>query len=276
MKRAILSVVFVGLLCARAEAQVGETGRISTRSDVRMSIEGASGTAGARLDALAKTLGKPLGDIKACYADLVKEHPEVVGNLMVELSVPEKGKAKVQTPNASKELKKMDLCVDKAFAKVDFSEVPKPAGARITLELTNSAASSVGEVRSREQAASKVEVKTLPDGSFESEGKSIGGEVSYRVTAKGKGGAEAVEQVHQGVRDALPSLFDCRRKSSKNGSPEGDIIYTVVLKPAEKADVTLKSCTVAAERAPFCTDSALTQFMGKGRGRAEVTIHFAP
>jgi hypothetical protein len=276
MKRAFFTVVFVSMLCAGVEAQVGETGRISTRSDVRMSIEGLPGTAGVRLEALAKTLGKPLGDIKACYADLVKEHPEVVGNLQVELSLPEKGKAKVQTPNASKELKQMDRCVDKSFAKVDFSEVPKPAGARITLELTNSAASSVGEVRSREQAASKVDVKTLPDGTFQSEGKSIEGEVSYRVTAKGKGGAEAVEQVHQGVREALPSLFDCRRKASKKDSPEGDLVYTVVLKPSDKPDVKLKSCTVPAERAPFCTDSALTQFLGKGRGRAEVTIHFAP
>jgi hypothetical protein len=276
MKRAFLTIVLASTVCGGALAQVGEHGRISTRSDVKMSIEGAQGTAGARLEALAKVLGKPLGDVKSCYAELVKEHPEVVGNLVVELSVPEKGAAKVLTPNATKELKPMNKCVDKAFAKLDVSEVPRPAGARLTLELSNTAASSVGEVREREQAASKVEVATLADGSFESQGKSIEGEVTFRVKAKGKGGAEAVEQVHQGVRDALPSLFDCRRKASKKDSPEGDIVYTVMLKPSEKPEVTLKSCTVPAERAPICTDAALTQFLGKGRGRAEVTIHFAP
>src|SRR5687767_2313903 len=117
MKPAFLTFFLASCVCASALAQVGDHGRISTRSDVRMSIQGASGTGGTRLDALAKILGKPLGDVKACYAELVKEHPEVVGNLIVELSVPETGAPKVLTPNATKELKPMNKCVDKAFAK---------------------------------------------------------------------------------------------------------------------------------------------------------------
>ena len=66
-----------------ARAQVGTEGRISTRSDVRMSIEGAPGTGGKKLEALAKHLGTPLGDVKRCYAEVVKAHPEVVGSLGV-------------------------------------------------------------------------------------------------------------------------------------------------------------------------------------------------
>src|SRR4051794_829591 len=72
-----------------AHAQVGHQGRISTRSDVHMSIEGALGTSGKKLDALAKTLGTPLGEIKRCYAELVKERPDVVGTVNVDVQIPE-------------------------------------------------------------------------------------------------------------------------------------------------------------------------------------------
>jgi hypothetical protein len=279
MKRAILAIIMAGTVCGGALAQVGEEGRISTRSEVKMSVEGGPGTAGERLDALAKVLGKPLGDVKQCYGELVKANPEVVGTLVAELEVPEKGAPKVNTPNASKALKKMDKCLDKAFAKLDVSQVPRPASARITLELTNSAAASVNEVKDREEAASKVDVRPTPDGGFESNGKSLQGEVSYRVRSKGKNaeGSEMVERIHQGVRDAMPSLFDCRRKSSKKASPAGELVLAVTLKGKGAPDVEVSSCTVPAERAPFCVDQALTQFLPRsGWGRAEVTIQFAP
>lgn len=277
MKRAWLSIFMAGAVGGSALAQVGEHGRISTRSDVKMSVEGSPGTAGAKLDALAKTLGKPLGDVKQCYGELVKERPEVVGTLVVELDVPDKGAPKVRTPNATKELRQMNKCLDRAFGKLDVSEVPRPAGARITLELTNSAAASVGEVKDREEAASKVDVRQTPDGAFESSGKSLSGEVSYSVRAKGADGSALVERVHQGVRDALPSLFDCRRKASKNASPAGELVLAVNLKGKQKPDIEVSSCTVPAERAPFCVDSALTEFLPRsGWGRAQVKIQFAP
>jgi hypothetical protein len=279
MKRTYLAMLMAGTVCGSALAQVGEEGRISTQSNVTMSVEGSSGTAGTRLDALAKVLGKPLGDVKQCYGELVKNRPEVVGTLIVELEVPEKGNPKVRTPNASKALKQMDKCLDKAFAKLDVSQVPRPAGARITLELTNSAAKSVEEVKDRGEAANKVDVKQTPDGGFESTGTSLQGEVLYKVRSKGKNpdGSEMVERIHQGVRDALPSLFDCRRKASKKSSPAGELVLAVNLKGKAAPDIEVSSCTVPAERAPFCVDQALTQFLPReGWGRAEVTIQFAP
>src|SRR5687767_8320538 len=102
----LLSVLGGALAGSSASAQVGESGRITTRSDVKMSIEGASGTSGKKLDALAKTLGAPLSEVKRCYGDLVKEHPEVVGELNVEITLLE-GTAppKVTAPGAVKELK---------------------------------------------------------------------------------------------------------------------------------------------------------------------------
>jgi len=104
-----------------AHAQVGEHGKITTRSDVRMSIEGATGTSGKKLDAQAKVLGTPLSELKKCYAEIVKENPEVVGNLTVELTLLE-GKAPIKaTPDSASQFKPMKHCVDRAFAKLDVS-----------------------------------------------------------------------------------------------------------------------------------------------------------
>jgi hypothetical protein len=253
----------------RASAQVGERGRISTRSDVKMSIEGVSGTSGKKLDALAKTLGTPLGTIKQCYGELVKEHPEVVGTLAVELELPASGKLEVRAPGAVRELKPMQTCVDRAFAKLDVSAVPRPAGARVSLALTNSAASSVGEVRKLEESAAKVAVDEQPNGAFRSRGESTQGELSFEVEARER---TAVEQAHKLVRDALPGLFDCRRRATKTGSPAGEIALSLSAKGAIKVNAS----SVANERAPTCVSSVLKRTLGKTKANADVKIRFAP
>lgn len=254
-------------LQVRAHAQVGERGRITTRSDVKMSIEGVPGTSGKKLDALAKTLGTPLATVKQCYGELVKEHPEVVGTLGVELELPATGKLQVRAPGAVRELKPMQACVDRAFGKLDVSEVPRPAGARVSLELTNSAASSVGEVRKREEDASRVVVEESAGG-FRSRGEATQGELSFEVEAKERA---TVEQVHQVVREAMPGLFDCRRRAAKTGSPEGEVLVVLSAK-----GVDVKSSTVANERAPICISGVFKRTLGKTKADATVKLRFAP
>jgi hypothetical protein len=255
-------------------AQVGDQARISTRSDVKMSIEGAMGTGGARLDALAKHLGGPLGDVKACYAELVKDHPEVTGTLQVDLALPEKKGVEVGLVGQENLNKKMRTCVEKAFKKITGDDVPRPAKARVILELSNSAASAVQDVRERGQEASRVEIKEGPNGKFTSEGVATQGEVSYRVVGTSK---ELVEEAHTAVRDTLPSLFDCRRRASKFGSPEGELIIDATLRAKGNADVNVRSSTVSNERAVPCTDNALSQGLkNRKNGKVELTIRFAP
>jgi hypothetical protein len=278
-KSAIISTFLLSLGAALpGAAQVGEHGRISTRSDVRMSIEGAPGTSGKKLDAMAKNLGTPLGEVKRCYADLVKAHPDVVGTLGVELELREgKGPAVVKVPDAVGKLKPMSKCIDKAFGKLDMAEVPRPAAAKVILELTNSAAAAVDDVRARGDEASRVNVVTKPDGSFEAIGHSIQGELTYRVTSKDKNGAQIVEAVSQKVRDSLPGLFDCRRRASKKDSPEGDLVFRAKLSPSAAATLDVVSTTVKNERAPICSGNAIKPALAKlAKGSAEITIHFAP
>ncbi len=251
------------------EAPVGTRGRITARSDVKMAIEGLPGTGPKKLDALAKTLGAPLGTIKRCYGEVVKEHPEVVGTLAVELELPEKGKLAVRAPGATAELKPMKACVDQAFGKLDVSEVPRPAGARVVLELTNSSAAAVGEVRRQEENAAHVEVASEADGGFSSRGRSMEGEVTFQVRARDK---ETVERMHNVVREALPGMFDCRRRAGKRGSPEGDIH----LKLQANGAIDVLGSTVPNERAPICASGVLKRTLEKTRLSAEVTLHFAP
>ena len=277
-KRVLQTVAILGALAhVSVRAQVGEEGKITTRSDVRMSIEGATGTSGKKLDALAKVLGAPLSELKRCYGEIVKEHPEVVGNLTVELTLLE-GKApiKASSPDAGT-FKPMRRCVDRAFAKLDVGEVPRPAKANLLLELTNSAAAGATEVKQQGEQAAKVSVEEKPDGTVASHGKSLQGEVSFDVSAKGPSGRAAVEQIHNGVRDALPGLFDCRRRASKKGSPEGDLVFQLKLAPSAKPALEVTSSTVQNERAPICSSSVLKRSLPKGgSGPVALTIHFYP
>lgn len=264
-----LCVVTLLLPGARARAQVGERGRITTRSDVKMAIEGVPGTSGKKLEAIAKTLGTPLGAVKSCYGELVKEHPEIVGTLRVELELPPQGKLLVRAPGATGALAPMKVCVDKAFSKLDVSGVPRPAGARVVLDMTNTAAAAAGEVRKQEQTASKVELSRTPDGAFQSHGQSTEGEVSFDVSAADE---KTVEVLHNVVRAALPGLFDCRRRASKLASPEGDLPF----KLDARGGITAGKSTVANERAPTCVTGVLKRAAGRPKASASLTIHFAP
>ena len=252
-----------------AWAQVGEHGKITTRSDVKMAISGEPGTSGKKLDALASTLSMPLLTIRGCYAELVQEKPDVVGTLEVDLEVPEQGKHAVRMPGAVEQLKPMKACIDKAFAKLDVSQVPRPAGARLTLELTNSAAGAAGEVRKQEADAARVDVKQDGEGSFRSHGQSAQGEVAFDVHARTR---EAVEQLHTVTRTALPGLFDCRRRASKKQSPEG----AIALELAGAAPIKVVSSSVADARAGTCTSAVLKRTLDGQKVAGEVTITFAP
>ncbi len=274
LKRAsLLLLTFSCLSSGRSAAQV----EITTRSDVKMSIEGAMGTAGDRLQALAKHLGTPLGEVKRCYGEIVKSHPDVTGTLLVDLELPEKGPIKVVPVGAENLNKDMRKCVEGAFKKVTGKDVPRPAKARVILELSNSAAEKVQDVRDREQAASHVDIKTDAQGRSFSEGHSIQGEVHYRVSASGTDAAGVIERLHTAVRDNLPSLFDCRRKAGKLGSPEGELVLDVSVNGKAAPKVEIRSNTVKSERAEPCVDRAMTQGLAnRGRGKAEIKIRFAP
>jgi hypothetical protein len=264
-------------LASAANAQVGEAGRITARSDVRMAVEGVPGTFGKKLDALASQLGAPLSEVKRCYGELVKQHPEVVGTLDVRIDVPEKGAAKVSAPGAIKELSPMNRCVDKAFAKLDVSQVPRPAGVRLTLDLTNSSASSVHEVREQEARARKVELVQGEGGVIEATGASLGGEVRYVVRGKGKSAEQLVGHLANEVRDALPGLFDCRRRASKLASPEGDIVLKLKLAGSGPLSTETVSSTVKNERAPICVSAALRRNVARElSGAVDLVVHFAP
>jgi hypothetical protein len=277
MKHIAISILaFTLLLQTRARAQVGEDGDITTRSDVKMSVEGGIGTGGERLDALADHLGAPLAEMKRCYAKIVTRDPGMTGTLRVDLELGKKGGMRVTPVRAEHLSWKMRNCVHGAFQMLSSRNLTRPLKARIALELSNSAADSVPEVRANEQEAARVDVRTDADGRSFSEGRSLEGEVAFRVSANGANAESVITRVHTAVRDALPSLFDCRRKSGKLGSPEGELKLDVFL-GGGAAKIEVRSSTVSSERASPCVDRAMTRGLtGLGWGRAKLELRFAP
>ena len=264
----LLLVMAAVAVTARAQAQVGERGRITARSDVKLTIEGVPGTSGARLSALADVLTQPLGQVQTCYAQVITEHPEAAGSLALDVELPREGKLLVRAPGATGPLTPMHRCIDQAFAKLDVASVPRPAGARVLFELSNSSAGSAAEVRRREESAGQVDVVQGSDGLLRSEGKSVQGEVSFEVAARER---ESVLQTHKLVRDALPGLFDCRRRAGKKASPAGAIVLS--LKPGGVIKVGASS--VANERAPSCVAAVIKRTRGGQKTSADVTVRFA-
>ncbi len=268
-------VLFCG---STAFAQVGEDARVSARSDVKMSIEGDVGMGGGNIEALARHLGVPLGDVKHCYGEIVKKHPEITGSIVVELFLAE-GKKTVFPKIAGGQgiHPKVKRCVDAAFRRVVAHDVARPAKARVVLEFTNSSAKGAEEVKVLEEEEARVDVRTAADGSYFAEGKSTHGEVFFTVSARGNRGAALVEEGFNGVRDSLPSLFDCRRKAGKRESPEGELNVVVVLAGKAKASAKVTETTVKSEWTPSCVQRALSRGLaGRGHGRIQVVVRFAP
>ena len=264
----LLLVVAVLSASEAARAQVGERGRITARSDVKLTIEGVPGTSGARLSALAEVLTQPLGHVQTCYAEVITAHPEAAGSLALDVELPRDGKLLVRAPGATGALTPMHRCIDQAFSKLDVSSVPRPAGARVLFELSNSSAGSAAEVRRREESASQVDVTQGDDGLLRSTGKSVQGEVTFEVASRER---ESVLQTHKLVRDALPGLFDCRRRAGKKASPAGVIVLS--LRPGGVLKVT--SSSVANERAPTCVTAVIKRLRGAQKTSADVSIRFA-
>jgi hypothetical protein len=162
----------------------------------------------------------------------------------------------------------MKKCVDQAFGKLAVDEIPRPAGVRLALELSNTAAGSVAEVRKQEANAGMIDVKEDADG-MHSHGSSTEGEVTFDLTAKDRA---TLEQLHKAVRDSLPGLFDCRRRASKLASPEGELQFSQDAKGALSAGTS----TVKNERAPICVNNVLKRAARRPKAAAQLVIHFAP
>ncbi|MET0341256.1 MAG: hypothetical protein ABW252_09645 [Polyangiales bacterium] len=248
-------------------AQVGERGKITSRSDVKLTIEGAAGTSGSKLSALAEALMQPLGDVQKCYADLISEHPEAAGTLALDVQLPKEGKLAVNAPGATGPLAPMRKCIDKAIAKIDVALVPRPAGAKVGLELTNTAAGSAAEVRRLEESASQVDIQTGDDGVLRSHGEAVQKQVAFDVSGRARAD---VEEAHKLLRDALPGLFDCRRRASKKSSPKGEI----ALRMKAGGVIEAGASSVPNERAPTCVVAAIKRIRKAQKPVVDATIHF--
>ena len=247
--------------------------RITARSDVTMAMESGPRTTSTKLSAMAKHLGTPLGAIKRCYADIVKETPEVAGHIDVDLVLPERGRLDVKLDVGELSSKQLRGCVTRAFEAMKLEESLRPASAKVKLDFTNSAANAASDVAARREEQAQVTLEKSEDGTLSSEDGTADGKVRFSVSGKD---AAALTATHHAAAYALPRLLDCRRRSAKLDSPAGVITLRVVLSPNGKARIDARASTVKHPNAKTCTQTALRKapFEKGAQGTLEVVVKF--
>src|SRR5688500_4080746 len=93
----VLSWLVIAALPSAASAQEMGQGHahITTRSDVRMSLESVPGTSATRLQLLGRAVGAGMGAIRECYGSVVEQRPTVTGTLRMRVALAERGAANV-------------------------------------------------------------------------------------------------------------------------------------------------------------------------------------
>src|SRR5690606_12725738 len=80
---------------ANSGMEQGEA-RITSRSDVRLSMESLPGTSGAAVTALGQRVGAKMAQIRRCYEQRVEEDPTVVGTLRLRFLLEALGRPRVE------------------------------------------------------------------------------------------------------------------------------------------------------------------------------------
>lgn len=267
--------VALGLALAPASALAQEMGQgqahITTRSDVRMSLESVPGTGAARLAALGRAVGGGMGAIRQCYARVIEERPTVTGTLRLRVSLGASGRPEVNVEEDGPSDRELLTCVRNAVIGQSMDGVERPAAAIVVLELSNTAAAGAAETARRADEADEVAVAR-------EEGRAVArGEASgVRFAVRGAEDAVVAEALRV-VRSQIAGMLDCRRRASRRGmDPTGTVTLTMQMRARRAPDLRAGRSTVRDERAPTCLERALERAprTPESAGRVDVEVEF--
>ena len=263
-------LIFVALLCpALAHAQGGSGGvansgmgqgeaRISSRSDVRLSMESMPGTSGAAVGALGARVGRRMTQIRTCYTDIVEENPGVAGRVRLRVLLGRRGAPRVEVDDNGTGDRGLVRCFTRVLRGIDTSRLTRPTHAIVQLEVGNSAAAGSARVRARAEQARQVRVQIDGDGNVTSSGGTPDHRVRFRVTGNGRESTQAVVAAHRALLTALPSLMDCRRRAGRRGnSSEGEVHATMRIRSGRAPTSRVTRSTLTWDRARGCVNRAL-------------------
>lgn len=262
---------------ARSGMAQGEA-RISSRSDVRLSMESMPGTSGASVSALGTRVGQRMAQIRGCYETTVSERPTVTGTLRLRVLLEARGRPNVEVDRDGVNDRELLACVTGALRGIDTSSLQRPTHAVVQLELANSAARGAERAAVRAQEVREVAVEMDGDGNATTTGGTPDGHVRFTATGRGRAAAPAVIAAHRVLMTALPGLMDCRRRAGRRGqSPVGELAATLTLRQGRPATSQVGRSTVHETRTRPCVQRVLSRVETPtdGAGRVRVSIRFA-
>jgi hypothetical protein len=265
------------LLLAPTRGTAQEMGQgqahITTRADVRLSLESVPGTSAARLAALGRAASGGMGAVRACYDTVVAARPTVTGRLRLSLALGATGAPAVEVVEDGPGDAELTRCVRDALRGLPYGDVERPAAAVLVFELANTAARGVAESSARADEAGRVEVAV-------EEGRPVArdGAPGLRFVVRGEPGAdgELAAEAIRVVRSQIPAMLDCRRRAGRRGmDPSGVVELRMRMRPGTAPELESVRSTVRDARAPECLEGALERAQRlptSGPASLEVTI----
>ncbi|MEC7524166.1 MAG: hypothetical protein VYE22_30070 [Myxococcota bacterium] len=281
---ALALLTFAPLAHAQGHGGVARSGmgqgeaRISSRSDVRLSMESMPGTSGAAVGALGQRVGQRMAQIRGCYETVVEENPTVVGTLRLRVLLEGRGRPTVEVDRDGVNDAGLVRCITRELTQIDHDGLRRPTRAVVQLEMGNTAAAGAERAAARAQEAAQVTIQIDADGNATSSGGSDDRGVRFTVIGDGRESAPVVQSAHRSLLTVLPGLMDCRRRAGRRGqSPEGELAVTLLLRDGRVPSARVGRSTVESERARGCVSRVLRRFQQRAEasGRVRVRIAFA-
>lgn len=249
---------------------------ITTRSDVRLSLESVPGTSATRLQLLGRAVGAGMTPIRQCYGQVVAERPTVTGTLRLRVSLGASGGPDVEVTEDGPSDRELIACVRRVIERQPMGEVSRPAAAIVVLSFENTAARGAEETARRADEAAEVAV-SQEGGRPSASGVAPG----LRFVVRGEAGADQalVAEALRVVRSQIAGMLDCRRRASRRGmDPTGQIDLRMQMRAGRAPELTVVRSTVRDERAPTCLERALERphrTPEAGPARIDVEVGFA-
>jgi hypothetical protein len=275
-------LAFAIVACASAPALAQEMGqgeaRITSRSDVRLSMESMPGTSGAAVSMLGQRVGSRMAQIRGCYEERIEQDPTVTGTLRLRFLLEARGAPRIEVDNDGVGDREVLRCIERVLEGIPAPQLTRPTRAIVQLVLANTAARGAERAAERAEQAQQVELTNDPQGNPTSRGGTPDGRVVFTLTGRGAGGGPAVTAAHRALLTALPGLMDCRRRAGRRGrSPAGDLGGWMQIATGRAPTARVTRSTVPNERTQSCVGRVLDRIEYRpteGRGRVELSIHF--
>lgn len=251
--------------------------RISSRSDVRLSMESLPGTSGAAVSALGTRVGGRMAQIRGCYEETVSENPTVRGTLRLRLLLERRGRPNVEVDRDAVNDAGLVRCISRQLQAIDTARLQRPTHAVVQLELANSAARGAERAATRAEQARQVQITIDGDGNPTTSGGTPDGRVRFTVTGRGRESANVVADGYRSLMQVLPGLMDCRRRAGRRGrSPAGDLSVQLQMREGRPARSRVTRSTVPNERTRGCVSRVLRRIehRASGSGRVTAQIHY--